>query len=70
MPGRRPFLPALPLPRRSLPWILFALGVGSIAYGAVTRDFAGLTIGVIATGGALLSWAAELLLRNPSEPGE
>jgi hypothetical protein len=63
VPGRRrALIPALPLPKRALPWILFFLGLLSIAYGSIAGDLAGLSIGVIAVGGALLSWTAEWLL--------
>lgn len=54
-----------------MPWVLFVLGAASIAFGAMTGDVTGLAIGVIATGGALLSWSAEWLLSlQPSDQDE
>jgi hypothetical protein len=67
---RRSFIPALPLPRRLLLWLLFAGGAAVLAYGAMTGDVAGLTIGAVAVGGATLSWAAEWLLRAPDHGDE
>lgn len=70
MPGRRTLIPSLPLPRRLLPWLLFLLGLLSLGYGAIAGEFAALTIGVVAIGGALLSWAAEWLLGPPERNDE
>ncbi|MFQ5381563.1 MAG: hypothetical protein ACE5EF_08070 [Dehalococcoidia bacterium] len=62
MARRRSIIPSIPLPRRTLPWVLFVLGFVSIGLGALTGGITGVAIGVIALGGAITSWATEWLL--------